>query len=225
MRRLITFIIDMTLIGFAVMPTHLFVMIVRSNLPSGSNGSWQSMEPFDWTGSILFLAALILFEGVGHGCAAAAAVRSAAARSRGVHGISNRICCAAGRPSGNPAAPACCAQYADRGFKYGRSPAGGVRRSYMTKVLTACRAAWLAPRAICAPVILATQAMFTIAPSMIADRLLVRAHRQPSTWCSCRGPKRDHGFWMSQRASADERHQHLITMPLCKKKTNVPVRA
>ena len=64
MRRLITFIIDMTLIGFAVMPTHLFVMIVRSNLPSGSNGSWQSMEPFDWTGSILFLAALILFEGV-----------------------------------------------------------------------------------------------------------------------------------------------------------------
>ena len=39
MRRLITFIIDMTLIGFAVMPTHLFVMIVRSNLPSGSNGS------------------------------------------------------------------------------------------------------------------------------------------------------------------------------------------
>ena len=31
---------------------------------SGSNGSWQSMEPFDWTGSILFLAALILFEGV-----------------------------------------------------------------------------------------------------------------------------------------------------------------
>ena len=64
MRRLITFIIDMTLIGFAVMPTHLFVMIVQSNLPSGSNGSWQSMEPFDWTGSILFLAALILFEGV-----------------------------------------------------------------------------------------------------------------------------------------------------------------
>lgn len=64
MRRLITFIIDMTLIAFAVMPTHLFVMIVRSNLPSGSNGSWQSMEPFDWTGSILFLAALILFEGV-----------------------------------------------------------------------------------------------------------------------------------------------------------------
>ena len=60
MRRLITFIIDMTLIGFAVMPTHLCVMIVRSNLPSGSNGSWQSMEPFDWTGSILFLAALIL---------------------------------------------------------------------------------------------------------------------------------------------------------------------
>ena len=59
MRRLITFIIDMTLIGFAVMPTHLFVMIVRSNLPSGSNGSWQSMEPFDWTGSILFLATLI----------------------------------------------------------------------------------------------------------------------------------------------------------------------
>ncbi len=52
------------LIGFAVMPTHLFVMIVQSNLPSGSNGSWQSMEPFDWTGSILFLAALILFEGV-----------------------------------------------------------------------------------------------------------------------------------------------------------------
>ncbi|MDU1056796.1 MAG: hypothetical protein E7A37_07145, partial [Negativicoccus succinicivorans] len=47
-----------------VMPTHLFVMIVRSNLPSGSNGSWQSMEPFDWTGSILFLAALIIFEGV-----------------------------------------------------------------------------------------------------------------------------------------------------------------
>ena len=64
MRRLITFIIDMTLIAFAVMPTHLFVMIVQSNLPSGSNGSWQSMEPFDWTGSILFLAALILFEGV-----------------------------------------------------------------------------------------------------------------------------------------------------------------
>ena len=64
MRRLITFIIDMTLIAFAVMPAHLFVMIVRSNLPSGSNGSWQSMEPFDWTGSILFLAALILFEGV-----------------------------------------------------------------------------------------------------------------------------------------------------------------
>ena len=47
---------------------------------------------------------------------------------------------------------------------------------------------YLAPRAanmICAPVILATQAMFTIAPSMIADRkfLLVRAHRQPSTKC------------------------------------------
>ena len=38
---------------------------------------------------------------------------------------------------------------------------------------------------ICAPVILATQAMFTIAPSMIAERkfLLVRAHRQPSTKC------------------------------------------
>lgn len=35
MRRLITFIIDMTLIGFAVMPTHLFVMIVQSNLPLG----------------------------------------------------------------------------------------------------------------------------------------------------------------------------------------------
>ena len=26
------------------------VLIVQSNLPSGSNGSWQSMEPFDWTG-------------------------------------------------------------------------------------------------------------------------------------------------------------------------------
>lgn len=42
----------------------------------------------------------------------------------------------------------------------------------------------LVPRAanmICAP----TQAMFTIAPSMIADRKtrLVRAHRQPSTKC------------------------------------------
>lgn len=46
----------------------------------------------------------------------------------------------------------------------------------------------LVPRAanmICALVILATQAMFTIAPSMIADRKtrLVRAHRQPSTKC------------------------------------------
>ena len=76
MRRLITFIIDMTLIGFAVMPTHLFVMIVQSNLPSGSNGSWQSMEPFDWTGSILWRRSSSSRAWC-HGCAAA--VRSAAA--------------------------------------------------------------------------------------------------------------------------------------------------
>lgn len=65
MRRLITFIIDMTLIGFAVMPTHLFVMIVQSNLPSGSNGSWAvdgtvRLDRFD----PLPGRALILFEGV-----------------------------------------------------------------------------------------------------------------------------------------------------------------
>ena len=83
---------------------------------------------------------------------------------------------------------------------------------------------------ICAPVILVTQAMFTIAPSMIArgnsfGQGPSPAFDQVRKWHrKCRGPKRRPRLsTTSQRALAVcERHQHLlyITMPFAKNKLN-----